>query len=230
MNAVTVWLYALMVWLAPPDKLAARPQYPGWEESESDKQARYQAFAEDLYAVVYDPAEAPLFGGHKARAHTAALVLAVAYKESGFAADVDRGPCYRGKDGRSSRCDGGQSACTLQIKLGRGSTAEGWDQSELFADRKKCFRAGLALMRRSYKACSQEGPDYRLNAYASGVCGRGYGKSRERIALARRILFERGPVPQPDQDFLLVPPAAPAPESPSRVSLSSASPSAARPE
>ncbi len=204
-KSVALWLFSLMTWLAPPEVIAARPQYPGWEESPDQKVARYEAIAQDIHQVIYDPSTEPLYQGEHGRARTAALVLAVAYKESGFAPDVDIGPCYRGKDGRSMRCDSGQSASMWQIKLGSGNTAEGWSQKDLFADRKKAIRAALAMMMKSFKACGREGPDYLLNAYASGVCGRGHGKSRERIGLARRMLTERGKVPGPDRLFLTTP-------------------------
>ncbi|APR88518.1 hypothetical protein A7982_13867 [Minicystis rosea] len=186
-----------MMWAAPPDRFAAAQSYPGWEETAEARSARYRSIAEDLQAVAYDPAERPLFAGKRGRARTAALLLALALKESGLAPDTDRGPCYRGRDGRNARCDSGRSACMLQIRVGKGTTPEGWTKEDLFADRRKCFRAGLHLARRSVGACSQDGPDFILNAYASGVCGLGHQQSRERVALAER-LFVRQPVPADD--------------------------------
>ncbi len=193
-SPVTAWLYALMVWAAPPDRFAAAHSFPGWQETVEARSARYRSIAEDLVATVYDPAERPAFAGKNGRARTAALLLALAIKESGLAPDADRGPCYRGRNGQSQRCDEGRSACMLQIRVGTGTTPEGWTREELFADRRKCLRAGLHRARRSVGACSREGPDFILNAYASGVCGRGHQESRERVALAER-LFAHQPAP-----------------------------------
>ena len=172
MNPVTSWLFSLMVAFAPPEARANSAQLPGHEETATQKEARYQSIADDLYAVAYDPNETPLFKGNKGRARTAALLLAIAYHESGFAHDVDIGPCYRGRDGQGARCDHGRSACVMQIHIGDKTTAQGYSRDELFADRKKCFRAGLALVRRSLSECRHLDSKHRLNAYASGVCTR----------------------------------------------------------
>jgi hypothetical protein len=199
-----------MVAAAPPEKLAAQPQIPGWEETVEQKQDRYQQIASELYEVVYDPATVPLFGGPRGRATTAATILAVAFHEGGFAHDVDVGPCYRGK-GFSTRCDGGATACLLQVKIGDGATAEGWTQKDLFADRHKCFRAGLRLMRKSQRACGAKfGRDHWLTAYAAGVCDNSAGqlRSRELTAIARRFLARPGQPVEADSTFLLPAPSA----------------------
>lgn len=196
MPPAVVWLVAAMVWLAPPEKLVLAPSFPGWAETAQHRLERYEAIATAIHEVAYNPSEKPMFHGPRGRAAVAALLLAVSYKESAWAHDVDVGPCYMGKNpGKWPRCDGGQSACPMQIKIGSGTTKEGWSQADLFGDRRKCYAAGLRLIRQSYRACKNNHPDHRLNAYASGVCGLGYVKSRERIGLSRRILHERGPVP-----------------------------------
>lgn len=198
-----------MVQAAPPAKLAAAYQLPGYEETVEEKQVRYESFASDLYEVVYDPSVKPLFGGKKGRAMTAATILGVAFHESGFAHDVDKGPCYRGRNGRDVRCDGGMSACVMQIKLGAGTTTlrshgfEGLTQADLFRDRKLCFRVGLHLIRRSFVACSKQGPEGKLNAYASGVCTLGLDKSKELLAIVRRFVADRSKIPGPDKLLLL---------------------------
>lgn len=207
LQPVVIWLLGLMTFLAPPDRLAAAPQYPGWEETVEQKQERYLSIAEDIAEVAFDPAEQPVFNGPRGRVGTAALILALAFGESGFARDVDQGPCYRGADGRSSRCDGGQSACMMQIRIGAGRTREGWSQADLFADRTKCLRAGMHLARRSFRACRGEQLEYRLNAYASGVCGRGHLGSQARMRLWRRIYDRAGRPTEPDLTFLPPPEA-----------------------
>ena len=201
LNTAVAWILGLMVQAAPPAKLAAAYQLPGYEETATEKVARYESFASDLYEVVYDPSVKPLYGGEKGRAMTAATILGVAFHESGFAHDVDKGPCYRGRNGRDVRCDGGMSACVMQIKLGAGTTTlrshgfEGLTQADLFRDRKLCFRVGLHLLRRSVMSCTKRGPNERLNAYASGRCDQGADRSKEILNIVRRFLANKEAVP-----------------------------------
>lgn len=208
MNIAATWILSLMTAVAPPDKLAAQPQWPGWEETVTEKKARYEAIAEDLYEVVYDPMVRSLYGGKHGRAMTAATMLAVIYHESGFARDVDQGPCYQGK-GASLRCDGGRSACMAQVQIGEGTTTlrshgiAGLTKADLFADRKSCFRIAEHLIRRSFTACAKQGPNAKLNAYASGVCTLGEDRSIEILSIARRFVADRSKLPGPDELFLL---------------------------
>jgi hypothetical protein len=119
-----------------------------------------------------------------------ALLIALASLESGFAADVDLGPCYRALESR--RCDGGLSVSLWQIRVGGGTTPEGWDRSTLQRDRQKAARRALRLAWWSMKACSGRGRDSGLRAYASGNCDHGQAASEARLGLARRLL-ERFP-------------------------------------
>lgn len=221
MNTIIAWLVSIMTTVAPPQKLASLPQLPGYEETAEEKEQRYADIAKDLYEVVYDPSFRPIYGGDKGRAVTAATVLAIAWHESGFARDVDKGPCYRGANGKGTRCDGGMSACLMQIRIGSGTTTKahgvaGLTQDDLFRDRKACFRAGIKLIRNSFAACVKEGPDHRLNAYASGVCGIGHQRSKEMFAIHRRMISAK-PVPVADKDFIL---AEPDPDMPKENPLS----------
>lgn len=199
MNPVTVWILALMTWGASPEKLSALPQFPGWEESAEDKKTRYESIASDLYSVTYDPKEKPLFGGKLGRARTTALLLSIAFFESGYAKDVDQGPCYRGKDGKGTRCDGGKAACLMQIEVGEGKTTEGWTKADLFSDRKKCFRAALHLVRRSFLACHNLGADHLLDSYAGGMCGLGVKAGSARLQVGRKY-FDHDLATRPSED------------------------------
>lgn len=213
-NIIVAWLYSMMVLVSPPERLAALPQLPGHEESAQEKHNRYQSIARDLYAVAYDPATSPIYSGSKGRAATAATLLAIAWHESGFAHDVDYGPCYRGKDGKGYRCDSGRSACLMQIQIGDGTTTkrshgiEGLTQADLFGDRQACFRAALKLVRNSFSACSKNRADERLNAYASGVCGLGHQRSKEVFAIHRRMVSAK-PIPAEDKLWILAEPSEP---------------------
>jgi hypothetical protein len=90
-------------------------------------------------------------------------MISDAYHESGFRRDVDLGlgPLARGS---------GLDSCLMQIRIGHGKTEEGWSHSELVADREKCFRVGLRLLRRSIGACRELPPLDWLSAYARGQC------------------------------------------------------------
>lgn len=104
-----------------------------------------------------------------------ALLVAVAYHESGFAPDVDIGPCYRGPKNNSGRCDGGLAVSMWQIQ------SVGEDARELFADRRKAARRALLAMRRSAARCvPKHGREAGLRAYASGSCERGAKESEAR--------------------------------------------------
>lgn len=188
MNPIVAWLHAIIMAAAPPERRARHDSFPGWDETAIQRAERYEAVASDLADVIYAPDTKPLFGGSLGRARSAVLVLAIAYHESGFAPDVDKGPCYRGKAGGSARCDHGKSACLMQIRIGDGTTQEGWTQKELFEDRKKCFSAGINLIRRSMAACRNLEERHRLNAYASGVCSKGHKGSEGLVNLMHQFM------------------------------------------
>lgn len=211
MNPLVSWLFALLASFSPPADAAESYQRflnaHGWDvavhgphETAEERRDRYEAIAADAYLVAFDPDTKPIFTGPRGRAATAALLLAVAYHESGFAPDVDRGPCFRGgkKKGLSirSRCDGGRAACMLQVWVGRdGKTPEGWTKQDLFDDRTKCFRAGLRGLRSSAGRCRKNAPDTFFAAYASGSCDRGLKGARELYMLHQSFL---GRLPVPD--------------------------------
>ena len=208
MNPIVSWLFALIVAFAPPDKAAQAAQFPGHEETAEQKIERYKSIAQDLYDVVYDPEVEPVYPGSKGRARTALLMVAIAFHESGFAHDVDIGPCYRGRDGQSARCDHGRSACIMQMHIGGGTTPEGYTQAELFADRKKCLRSALARIRSSMGECKALDEKHRLNAYASGVCTRGDEQSEELASFVEKFAA-RVPMPAEDDATYMKAPASP---------------------
>jgi hypothetical protein len=197
-TALVAALVQAMSTLAPPARLAAQPAWPGWEETAEQRSERYDDIADAAHRVAFDPAEPPIFAGKYGRLRTTTLLLGIAWLESGFARDVDLGPCYRGRDGASVRCDSGRSACLMQLQIGRGVTAEGWTQAELFADREKCFRAALHLLRKSFAACTRHGSEHALDGYTVGVCGSliGAARGRPRLAAGKRIFDLAFPEPR----------------------------------
>lgn len=142
----------------------------GQTESAEALHARLASIADDAAAVAKTDADA-------------LLILAVAEHESGFALDVDRGPC------RPGTCDHGHAACMMQIH----ATPE--RQKELFADRRECFRVALAALHSSVAACKALPIEERFAAYAAGGCVSTAGRksSRELYSYWRnwRQRFER---------------------------------------
>lgn len=176
-------LLRAMISLVPPSRTVAMP---GYEETEAERVARYGAIAADVAAVALDENERPLPG--RTRERTAAQLVGISIAESGFAKDVDIGPCYRGSGSTNDRCGRGASVCILQINVGAGKTAEGWTRAELVADRRKCLRAGLHLARRSFGACTAFGAGHELDAYASGKCNVGNETGLVRLRLGARVV------------------------------------------
>lgn len=215
------WILALLLLLSPPEKRAdfqkntSRVLPAEQRETTEEGRARYAEIARDLTAVLFEEETKPLFKGKRGREHTAAVVLAVAHMESGFRKDVDLGA------GKLGRGDHGRSWCLLQVQAGvTGTVPSGNDVTraytgkDLVADRKKCFRAGLEMLRQSLSACKDAPLKDRLAVYASGSCDKGLAESRLRMALAGRITKL---LPFPEQVEI---PPPPAPETNSAVSPS----------
>jgi len=188
MNTTTLfaaWIFLLMSYILPPAKAAAVPTRPEGRETAKERTERYREIAHDIATVVLD--EPPLYRSKHGRARTAALIVAVAYFESAFAKHVDKGI------GPYSRGDYGRSWCMLQLNVGRGKTAEGWTGKDLVNDRRKCIRAGLHAMARSFGTCRRGAFEHRLAAYASGSCRRGHAASAKRMRAADRIFGAKPP-------------------------------------
>ncbi|EYF08462.1 hypothetical protein [Chondromyces apiculatus] len=175
MDPITAWAVALMVSWSPP----GRSHIADAVETPEEGRARYEEIARAAARVAYDPTVEPAFRGPRGRAATLALLLAIAHHESGFRRDVDLG---LGKLARGS----GMDSCLLQIRVGKGKTSEGWTHADLVGDREKCFRAGHALVKRSFGACRKfEQLDW-LGAYTRGRCVADEKASRSRMGLAQR--------------------------------------------
>jgi hypothetical protein len=200
-----LWIFSLLLLLSPPEKREAfqrgtdRPIPAEQRETSEEGRVRYAQIARDLDEVLSAPDAPRLFRGSKGKARTAALVLAVAYLESGFRKDVDLG------EGKLGRGDHGRSFCLMQIQTGKGAgtvpatdpVVAQWTGNDLVKDRKKCLRAGLAMLAQSLGECRllKDERD-RLSAYTTGTCRDDQSESRVRWGWARRI-------------FALLPPPAP---------------------
>jgi hypothetical protein len=187
MNALTqnifTWLFAMMTSMSPVNKQT--------QETQIEATARYESIIKDTVEIAFDESQKPLFDGDNGRIKTAATMIGIDYFESNYSKDVDVG---------SLRGDHNRSWCIAQINLngGRikvnddgsfkyffGNETEGWSGRDLVNDRKKCFKAQLAILRASFKCDNSE--NYKLNAYASGKCNLGGEASFNRMTLARKF-------------------------------------------
>jgi hypothetical protein len=159
MEPIVAWALTFMLSWAPPGRSHIKDAI----ETPEAGRARYAEIARAATRVAFDPQVRPLVSGPHARSQTLAIVLSVAYHESGFRRDVDLGigPLARGS---------GTDSCLMQIRVGRGNTVEGYSDADLVADRDKCFRVGMRLLRHSIGACRSLPPLDWLSAYARGQC------------------------------------------------------------
>lgn len=167
MSALVSWILAVMLALVPPKGVRA---LPGWDESEDQAKARYQAIAEAIEAAALEANNTGLSDKSEA-----ALLVALALEESAFARDVDIGPCYRGKRGGGwwSRCDAGTSYSVWQLKAftnAEGVLVRGFD---IQRDRKVAAKRALALAVGSLSSCRKLDARDRLSAYMKGSCATG---------------------------------------------------------
>jgi hypothetical protein len=145
-------------------------------EPVEDTMARYESIARDAAMVAYDDAEQPLFDGPDGRARTALLMLSIASFESSYQHAVDIG---------AGRGDHGTSYCLMQIRVGEGTTREGWTGRQLVTDRTKCFRAALHILHGSFNVCHNLPMEDRMSAYATGRCLENTRASRVRVGRAQ---------------------------------------------
>jgi len=124
-------------------------------------------------------AEPPLFRGDDDRHRTAAFLVAIAFRESSLRAAAV-GDHVKGKP---------TSFCAFQVNLPWGrKSAEGWTGQDLLDDPEKCVTTALHMLRISMQVC----PKHPLAWYAAGPAGcespRAQRISRDRMAIAERLL------------------------------------------
>lgn len=209
------------------------------KETKEEGEARYSEIASAAISVVYDPSEKPIVEGKNARAKSLAILMSLSWFESGFRRDVDFGI------GSLGRGDSGKSWCMVQVLLGppngSGKTTRrvvlgpdgtvdvvtdksatlGWGGEDLVADRTKCYRVGMRLLRKSFRSCSGQAFEDRISTYGAGKCLKNWEPSRVRVERAKRWLAE-SPPPMGDQTvisalFPTTPTSGPAPKPASSV-------------
>lgn len=112
--------------------------------------------------------EAPLFRDDEDKRKTAALLVAIAYRESGFRLDAVG--------------DSGTSYCALQVSSGAGGTRA------MLKDADLCVLGGFRVLQWSVRSC----PAAPVALYASGLRGCAMARarriSRDRMAIAARLV------------------------------------------
>lgn len=144
-------------------------------ESEDDRRARFHEIAFDVSDIAAEDSDHPAV-----QRRAAALLVGIAWHESGFALDVDVGPCASARL-QVGGCDSGRAKGLWQI--------QGYD----VPTRRDGARLALRLARRSLSACRKLPVPERLAAYAGGTCESLGGRKRscELWAVVRRLL-DRG--------------------------------------
>lgn len=150
------WLVSAMVTWVPLDSHHPANTAPS-----------YDSIATTVARVTYDPTEAPVFTGDDGRAKTSLLILSIASLESFYDPKVESG---------AERGDSMESWCIMQIHLPKDATvrlagdgfayggAGAWKGEDLIADRDRCVRVALHMIRVSFRACRD------LRGYVAGTC------------------------------------------------------------
>ncbi len=180
MATLESWILGAMLSISPPDKIAPIKN----TETVDEMKVRYADIAKDLAEVI--DASTPLYKGADAKEKTASIMLATGKYESG---DWDK----RVDDG-TRRGDGGASWCLMQIHLGDRNVYFGtdemktWKGKDLISDRKKCFTAGMEVLRMSLRACGHLKGGGSLSLYRFNTCREKDGNLTGRWNLAQYIL------------------------------------------
>ena len=176
-TATIVWLLTAMQSWVPGHFDHKAYEWQNARETEADTRARYEAIARAAFDAAYAPdARSVPEWGTRRRAFTALLMLSISSWETYYRRDADLGIMPYG------RGDHGASWCLMQLRVGNGTTAEGWSGPELVADRGKCFKAGLTVLARTWNGGSD---GEALSSYASGrrITDKQVAKLREHAEL-----------------------------------------------
>ena len=208
LTTVAVWIFTIMMAIVPSGRLAENELFiPEARESKAQVEERYKAWSDTLAKEVYVNKNI-LFNGADGKKRTVALVLSIMFHESGFRRDVDNG-AGRERLARSGWNDHGRSWCLMQLHLGKkavqksdgtwmedsaANTDEGYTGRELLADKSKCIKAGINVLRKSLAACRQLPTKDWLRAYASGTCEHGEQESQRRMRFMQIILDKHRPI------------------------------------
>lgn len=165
------WVLALCTSLGGASYADHPTPYPTARETQDERQARLEAIAEDIAQVAAE--EPPGVLGSSRR--SAAYLVALAWKESEFARDVDVGPCDPDRV-KKHGCDDGRAVSMWQLH-----DLDDWPE------RRDAARIALRRAKGSMVQCRRQAFVHRLAIYVSGNCYDGWEKSRVRVQLAEQL-------------------------------------------
>ena len=213
------WAMSVMLGLSPLPKQGNR-----WQEDQTvaerrhapetaaDKLTRFRSIATDLVEVISEDGALP----GMTKRQSMSVMLSIMSYESSFFRDVDLG------QGRGVG-DQGRSWCLMQLQVnestapvlenGKRDFGGGtimikhdvmgkWTGRDLVQDRKKCLRAGRAVLVRAMAECHDQKASDKLSAYATGSCKNNEPKSASRWD--RSILIMKKRVPKLDEALKLL--------------------------
>jgi len=137
---------------------------PGWAETPGERLSRYNLIAYDVARAALDACQKHAKPRVCARWYIN-VALAIAHHESDFAPDVDAGKCYRGKDGKSLRCDSGNAHSIWQVHPMEPGDGARFDNS-----RYEAVRAAMGIVVRSLHECRLRPKEDQYAVYAGGGC------------------------------------------------------------
>lgn len=181
-------------------------------ESSADKLVRFRSIATDLVDVISEDGALP----GMTKRQSMSVMLAIMSYESSFFRDVDFG------EGKGVG-DQGRSWCLMQLQVnestapvlenGKRDFGGGtimikhdvmgkWTGRDLVQDRKKCLRAGRAVLVRAMAECRDQKASDKLSAYATGSCKNNEPKSASRWD--RSVVIMKKRVPKLDEALKLL--------------------------
>lgn len=176
MTLLSNWIFSVLLAIAPPSEKKGI-------ESESQMKTRYEQIAKDMEETI--KSSDPIFSGENKDLKLAALITSISFYESGFHKMVDNGKI---------RGDNGRSWCLMQINIGNSNVLIGtdemkkWSGKDLVTDRKKCFKAGIEVIRNSFNKCHYLKDIDALSAYTSGKCIVDEKKAQHRWLYAQNLI------------------------------------------
>ena len=125
-------------------------------------------------------AQAPLFAQDTSRQRSAALVLAINFREGSLI------PSIKGDKNKAGKFT---SFCSMQIHLPyEAKTEEGWIGDDLAEDPVKCVTVGVRMLRQSMRMC----PKHPVAFYAEGIDNRACSSTRaQRISNDRMFIAQK---------------------------------------
>jgi len=157
---LSAYILSFMLWAVPVRE--------HWRENPAVVTARYEAFADVIVDVAFDPNVVPIEGD---RLFTAVLLASVASFESVYRRDIMN--CERPGLG------GALGPFQHEHPRARERVCDSWEQATRFA---------LKMLHDSWRVCQRFDLRDRVSFYTDGRCEAGWWRSRSRVVRAQTYL------------------------------------------